>query len=163
MTLPSTPQRRNRRSLRLLLILILILVGWPLIRTRNFETKAVDQPLEIPYSTFIEQVEADNVTMIAVRGSRVEGFFRTFITWPPQDWPSAEVGRSPRSSVTFVTTLSSPDDPALIALLSQHNVIVMGTEEPPSPFLILLLNIGPLPVILLLVWVVYRMRRAREA
>src|SRR3954467_9277527 len=64
-----------------------------------------EAPVEVPYTLFKEQVEADNVEEISSRGDAVEGVFREPVTYPPEG-----ENRS-RTSTKFTTALPSFTDP----------------------------------------------------
>src|SRR5919107_3885799 len=66
-----------------------------------------EAPVEVPYTLFKEQVEADNVEEISSRGDAVEGTFEEPVSYPPE----GENGS--RTSTRFNTALPSFTGPAL--------------------------------------------------
>ena len=117
-----------------------------------------DQPVEVPYSFFVEQVEAGNVTQVTFQETVLRGRFRNTITWPPATSPEARITPS-QTSNQFTTTLLPVEDPELTRLLRENNVTVVSQINEPSPILIFLLNFGP--ILLLLGFFVWSARRAQ--
>src|SRR5512141_2198133 len=92
-------------------IFMLILLGaaWFISRVpsivSNMNTQA---PIEVPYSVFRSQIEADNVSSILMEGTQVSGNFKAQVTWPTPG--SAEAKQiSPATSDKF-TTIMPPID-----------------------------------------------------
>lgn len=117
-----------------------------------------DQPVEVPYSFFLEQVEAGQVSQVTFQDTSVQGRFRQAITWPPPTSAAARVTQ-PQTSSQFITTLLPIDDPTLPLALHENNVTVVAQINEPSPILIFLLNFGP--ILLLLGFFVWSARRAQ--
>ena len=69
-----------------------------------------EQPIEVPYSFFFEQVEAGRVSQVTLEDINVTGRFRSMVTWPP---PGTISSVQPRTSNWFTTTLLPVDDPQL--------------------------------------------------
>ena len=115
-----------------------------------------EQPIEIPYSFFYEQVEAGRVVQVTMEDINVTGRFRTMVTWPPSGTISSEPSRT---SNWFTTTLLPVDDPQLMAALRENNVVVRSRTSETSPILLFLLNFGP--ILLLLGFFIWSARRAQ--
>jgi len=131
----------------------------------------------LPYSAFLAQVRADNVTRIKISGSEISGTFAKSVIWPqptPQSTSAASTQPTPTSPVqpsptatpqpymAFVTTFpESIGDPSLMPLLASHNVVVDVTP-PPNPLLSALLADG-LPLLLLVVVMVWMGRQATQS
>jgi len=115
-----------------------------------------EQPVEVPYSFFFEQVEAGNVRQVTLEDINVTGQFHQPVTWPPRGTASALPARSAN---WFTTTLLPVDDPQLAAALRDNNVIIAARTSETSPILIFLLNFGP--ILLLLGFFVWSARRAQ--
>src|SRR5829696_2964870 len=65
-----------------------------------------EQPVEVPYTFFKEQVRAGNVESIYSKGDSVEGRFEKPVTYPPKGQQGSEAGSTePRTSETFTTAL----------------------------------------------------------
>ena len=141
-------------------LVLLGLLAWNLI---TFWPTA--QPgVAIPYSVFLEQVRADNVTQVKLVGDTISGEFARPIVWSPEtktaSVPAPTVtasatpkekpaGSAPRTYSKFQTVF--PDavgDPDLLPLLEAHQVVV-DVAPPPSPWFTTLLVEG-LPLLLLI-------------
>jgi len=100
----------------------------------------------IPYTTFIQQVNTDNVKDITAQSNSIQGDFKKPVTYGSASGTLFQTERP-----VFAT-----DD--LVALLEQHNVPIMAT--PPgsgSPLLTLLISFGP--ALLLIGGLLYLSRR----
>src|SRR5207245_3629561 len=104
--------------------------------------------LTIPYTTFIAQVNADNVKDISAQSNSIQGDFKKSVTYGSASAPLFQTERP-----VFATD-------NLETLLEQHNVPISAT--PPgtggSPLLNLLLSFGP--ALLLIGGFLYLSRRA---
>ncbi len=145
------------RSLSWLWILLaLALVGWNLWA---FLSPATSQgSVEIPYSTFLEQVEAGNVKSIEIKGNRISGLFRTPLS-------SSQDLAGPRESATrredFTTNLPEAiNDANLIPLLREKDVTIRVLPS-GTPWLLTLLSNG-VPIILLIGFLVWMSRQAPQ-
>jgi cell division protease FtsH len=123
--------------------------------------------VSIPYSAFLTEVRAGNVTSVLISGSEITGQLAKAIPWP-----EPTPGPTPTSSAQPVTAAASFDavhstfpettgDPALLPLLEEHNVEI-NFQPPPSPVWNVLLTIG-LPVLLLIGLMVWMGRRAAQS
>jgi cell division protease FtsH len=142
----------------------------------TFGSGSVEE-VKIPYTTFIEQVKAGNVTQVNIEGAEITGDFALAITWP-QSTPSATPIATPQATpasdsaataVPDATNTTQADrfntlfpaevgDPNLLALLEANNVIV-NTAPAPTPWFTILLTDG-LPILLLVLLFVYMGRNA---
>jgi cell division protease FtsH len=142
----------------------------------TFGSGSVEE-VKIPYTTFIEQVKAGNVTQVNIEGAEITGDFAQAITWP-QSTPSATPIATPQATpasdsaataVPDATNTTQADrfntlfpaevgDPNLLALLEANNVIV-NTAPAPTPWFTILLTDG-LPILLLVLLFVYMGRNA---
>jgi cell division protease FtsH len=102
----------------------------------------------VSYSTFVQQVEADNVRAVTITGYDVAGTFKSPI-------PAAD---RKRSIADFSTTMPEFGDPALLTLLGQHGVPVDVQPANTWGVVWILLGLaGPLILVLLLGrWVMTR-------
>jgi cell division protease FtsH len=115
----------------------------------------------LPYSTFLTQVNDNNVASVQISGSEISGKFSNPITWP-QPAAGSSQGNSTQASnqasgsssnpaqqyTQFSTTFPQIEgDASLIPTLDAHNVQVNVTP-PPNPIVTLLLSYG-LPLLLL--------------
>ena len=107
--------------------------------------------ITVPYTTFIEQVNADNVKGITAQANSIQGDFKKSVTSGSESGTSFQTERP-----TFATD-------NLDALLGQHNVPI--SAKPPgsggSPLLNLLLSFGP--ALLLIGGFLYLSRRMSSA
>jgi cell division protease FtsH len=97
------------------------------------------QRVEVSYTFFKQQVEADNVTEISSRADTIQGTFRQGAAYPPDDGDAAKTVQD------FSTTQPAFADPGLETLLTAHGVVINArpVDEPRNPLLTLLLSFGP--------------------
>lgn len=100
---------------------------------------AQTQRIELPYSTFKQQVEASNVARVSSQGDTIQGSFKTAITYTPEGGKEAQTGKD------FSTVLPTFAGRELEGLLDQHGVTVNATSiETPRPWwLTALISFGP--------------------
>jgi cell division protease FtsH len=105
----------------------------------------------VPYSTFITQLNADNVKDIDAKSNSIQGDFKKSVSY----------GGSSGTAFQTERPVFANDD--LDATLTQHNVTVSATApgSGQSPLLSLLLSFGP--AILLVGLIVWMSRRAAGA
>ncbi len=141
---------------------------------------------QIPYSTFLEQVRAGNVSEVLIAGPQISGAFAKPVLWPeppaagaPSQPGKAETAASPGSGTQaakndgkpqavpqkyaeFATVFpESVGDPGLMPLLESHHVKV-SAKVPSKPwFLTLLVDWGPM--LLLVVYFVWMGRQAMRS
>jgi cell division protease FtsH len=102
--------------------------------------------ITVPYTTFIQQVNADNVKGITAQGNSIQGDFKKSVTY------------GTASGAQFQTERPVFAQDNLLTLLQQHNAPVTAT--PPgagSPLLSLLISFGP--ALLLIGGLLYLSRR----
>jgi cell division protease FtsH len=102
--------------------------------------------LTVPYTTFIQQVNADNVKDVTAQGNSIQGDFKKSVTY------------GSASGTPFQTERPVFATDKLDSLLESHNVPITAT--PPgagSPLLTLLLSFGP--ALLLIGGLLYLSRR----
>src|SRR3989454_9057631 len=148
------PQARNPlRSGRFWITLgILLLIN--IFVTNVLLAPAQPTTITIPYNVFKQQVAADNVVSVTTTGDAITGVTKTAIK------------ESASSSVTathFITQRPSFADDQLEPLLEQHGVTINAKPENPPPPLweTLLLSFGP--TLLIVLAVLYVIRRAANA
>lgn len=124
----------------------------------------------LPYTTFLAQVRADNVSKVHIAGASITGVFVKPVQWPlpePQveSKPADEAGKpgssvsaekpqsaTPQENLTHFVNFQTAfpavvGDPKLMPLLEAHHVVVEASE--PSTNWLEGLLIGWLPLILL--------------
>lgn len=125
---------------------------------------------DIPYTAFLDQVQADNVAKINLTGDEISGTFVQPVIWPTQEskgTPATSPTSAPTPAPTpasynrFTTTFpEAVGDPALMGLLEAHGVEV-AVSRPPSPWFTTLLVDG-LPLLLLVAFFVWMGRRGMQ-
>ena len=140
------------RSLRLWVTLGLVLLANIFITNVLF-APAQPTTVTLSYDVFKQQVAEDNVVSVTTTGDAITGVTRR---------PVKEVGTG-TSATHFTTQRPSFADDTLEALLEQHNVIINAKPENPPPPLweTLLLSFGP--TLLIVIGVIYLVRRASAA
>jgi cell division protease FtsH len=111
----------------------------------------------VPYTFFIEQVDAGNVESITSTGDTIQGTFREPVTEPGAEEPGAP------TFTEFETERPTFADDDLFQRLVDHGVVVNAepADAPPPLWQQLLFGFGPT---LLLLWIFYRIfRRAGSA
>jgi cell division protease FtsH len=126
--------------------------------------------VSLPYSVFLTQVQAGNVTSVQISGSEITGQFAQPVTWPtptPAATPAtpattAQPASAPQKYSAFVTTFpETVGDASLMPLLESRNVVVNVTP-PPNPLISALLANG-LPLLLLVLVMVWLGRQATQS
>jgi cell division protease FtsH len=107
--------------------------------------------LDVPYTTFREQVQAGNVSEITSKGNQIQGTFKKSVTYPPSGG---------KTSTEFQTQRPAFADDGLFTLLQEKKVVVNAKplDTGPSLFWTVVLSFGP--TILLVALFVWLMRRA---
>ncbi|MFQ3535835.1 MAG: ATP-dependent zinc metalloprotease FtsH [Aggregatilineales bacterium] len=144
-------------------VVIALLVGFGILfltRIPAIVGDPIGNAIEVPYSTFRAQVEANNVLRVEMRSSQIVGRFRSEVPISGTD----SAGNVRRGNVLFFSTFLPPvEDRELLPKLVENGVVVVTTDPSPSAFLILLLNWGPLILIgLLLLWMFSRTRQQQS-
>ncbi len=146
-------------------ILMLGLLVWNIIA--YFPRSAPE--VQIPYTTFIDQVNAGNVTDIQISGTQITGDFASPFLWPvttpvPTSSATPSSAQSTPASYARFTTLF-PDtvgDASLLPLLEQKKITV-NVVPAATPWFTILLTDG-LPLLLLVlvfVWMGRQMTRGQ--
>src|SRR5918995_661119 len=151
-TNPSDEQRRatgpeEKRSMpparSWLWFALILLANFLLVR---FLFPGPEAPVEVPYTSFKEEVRAGNVEAIYSQGDTVEGRFEEPVTYPPKGEGGSEPGSTAsRTSETFTTVLPSFVDPGLEELLIDNGVEISAEpiQEGGSWWSTLLFAFGP--------------------
>jgi len=125
-----------RRWWQILLLPALLVLNYVVI-----QQLAPGQPrrVEVSYTFFKQQVEADNVVEISTRADTVQGTFKQTVIYQPN--PAAAATRA----ADFSTVVPSFADPGLESLLNEHGGVINARpiDEPRNPLLTLLLGFGP--------------------
>ncbi|HTY54763.1 MAG TPA: ATP-dependent zinc metalloprotease FtsH [Candidatus Binataceae bacterium] len=130
--------------------------------------------VEIPYSTFLSEIRANNISKVHIVGDSITGFFIKAFLWPqpetstgeraetksetapankPAPAASASATAPPVSYTTFRTTYPSVvGDRELMPLLESHHVAVDVSSSSTPWFLELLANWFPLILLIIFFW-----------
>ncbi|MGH2368163.1 MAG: ATP-dependent metallopeptidase FtsH/Yme1/Tma family protein, partial [Chloroflexota bacterium] len=139
------------------LLIGLLVVNW-LITPYLLPEPAIER-IAVPYTTFVEQVEAGNVPEITSRGDLVQGAFKQPVTYPPS-------GENSKTASHFETRLPAfVDTQRLESLLVQNGVVI--SARPPeagrSAWLSILISFGPALLFFgLLMWMSARAQQAQR-
>jgi cell division protease FtsH len=163
---PDLPSQKPPQ-MRLSPIWWIILIGLMIWNAVTYLRSAPEQ-VQIPYTTFIDQVQSGKVTSVVIQGNQITGVLSTPLIWPqitPGATPAAGQAQAKSQSYKDFTTLfpSEVGDPTLIGLLEQKAVQVQ-VENPSSPWFTILLTDG-LPLLLLfvvMVWISRRMMQSQQ-
>ncbi|HXX48157.1 MAG TPA: ATP-dependent zinc metalloprotease FtsH [Myxococcota bacterium] len=140
---PNTPEPTPRIS-PLSWLFLLALLGW---NVWAFVVRPGAQ-LELPYSEFLAQVRAGNVTKVHIVGDAIDGAFAKPIAWPrPEPGAEKPTAAPPAQSAFHTTFPSSLGDSGLVPLLEAHQVTI-DVESPAAPWLGLVLT-SVLPILLM--------------
>ncbi len=130
--------------------------------------------VEIPYSAFLDQVRADNITNVTFHNvQRIDGAFKQPTIWPPTNTaataprpdagpaaPAPQPRETPLPASLFTTLMPVQGDGRLLPLLQEHQVTVMAEDMTTGSWLVqLLLNAAP---ILLFVGLLFLMGRQAQ-
>lgn len=147
-------------NIRILLFLLAALMLWNL-----FTFRPAAPSLELPYSTFVGEVDSGNVSEVTIVGQQVRG---TFVqpTAPPEESDVESnfpfVG-TPTTFDRFTTTIPRIGDDQLIPLLQAEGVKISAEEQSPSVLLNILLAFGPaLLIVLLIVFMMRQQMRGQQ-
>jgi cell division protease FtsH len=141
-------------------VLWIALLGWTFLRLPSMMGDGSgDQPVQVSYSYFKDQIVAGNVSQVTFQETQARGSFTESVVYPPDGSPLLAQGTEQRSSNRFVTTLLPFDDPELARLLADNSVVVTSQFSEPSPILLFLLNFGP--ILLLLGFFLWSARRTQ--
>ncbi|MGE5251148.1 MAG: ATP-dependent zinc metalloprotease FtsH [Bacteroidota bacterium] len=161
----ESPEGQGPPQPRLSRLWWIVLIGLMVWNAITYFKPAAPQA-EIPYSTFIDQVKAGNVSTVTITGNQITGQFMNSFTWPevtpgatPTDGSQAN---APQSYSQFFTLFpDSVGDPSLLALLEQKNIGIQ-VESTSTPWFITLLTDG-LPLLLLFLAIGWMGRQAMKS
>jgi cell division protease FtsH len=143
---------------RSLIIIGVILLGWYLFQyffTQNSSTNTANV-VEIPYSTFYQQVQAHNVKDVTFQGQDANGdFYKPVTVTDPSSGTS-------KSGTSFHFTQLPNGDPNLTTLLNSNHVTYKAIPQADNNALISIL-INFLPIILIFGVILFIARRATQS
>jgi cell division protease FtsH len=157
----ETQQPKSRISWWWWLLMLAILIWniWAFLPTGQ-------QQVSLPYTSFLDQVRAGNVSSVEIRGDSITGQLINPITWPqatpgPTPTVSAQPTPTPSKYSAFETIFpQAVGDATLLPLLESHQVQVK-TAAAPTPWFTILLTDG-LPILLLVGLMLYMGRQATQ-
>jgi cell division protease FtsH len=142
---------------RSVLIVVVVLVAWYLFQFFTASNNNTNNPnaIEVPYSTFYQQVQNNNVESVTFQGQDASGTFKAPVT-------VSDANGGTKSSKQFHFTQLPNGDPRLTQLLVDHNVKFQAKPVNDNN---LLLNIvfNFLPWILVFVVFILIARRATQS
>jgi cell division protease FtsH len=159
MTEMEQPRLRVSRWWWLLMLALLVWNVWAFWPSHQPQ-------VSLPYTAFLEQVRAGNVSSVLISGDEISGQLAQAITWPqPTPGPTPTVAASPvpapATYSAFQTTFpETVGDATLLPLLEGHHVEV-NVEPPASPWFTILLTDG-LPILLLVGLMLWMGRQAAQ-
>src|SRR5207247_14090 len=117
-----------RRWWRFLLFPALLLTNFLLIQ---LVTPGQPQRVEVSYTFFKQQVEADNVAQISTRADTIQGGFRQAVPYQPDPAVPA------KTAGDFSTVIPAFADPGLESLLAAHGGVINARplDQPANPFI----------------------------
>src|SRR5579859_6126803 len=136
MRVPALPQRPVQRWSRWLLFPVLLVLNYLLI---TVVLPKAPERVEVSYTFFKQQVEADNVVEISTRTDTIQGTFKKPVAYQPNaDTPV-------RTAADFSTVIPAFADPGLESLLDAHGGLINARpiDEVRNPLLTVLLSFGP--------------------
>ncbi|HWV57494.1 MAG TPA: ATP-dependent zinc metalloprotease FtsH [Longimicrobiales bacterium] len=152
----DSPTRRVPPLRNLLIIVAVLLIYYVVVRLL---VPGVEYTT-VPYTLFREQVTRGNVEAIYSRGERINGRFRTPVTYPAQ--PDTATGAQPQPVTDFSTTLPAFVDPGLESLLIENGVEIRADplQQGGNPIITMLLWFAPALLIFgFWMWVLRRMAK----
>jgi cell division protease FtsH len=141
---------------RSLIVVVVVLLGWGIFQffTQSSSSSSTSGVVEVPYSTFYQQVQQNNVKDVVFSGQDANGDFYNAITVPGSN--------NGDPSTKFHFTQLPNGDPTLIPLLNQHHVSYQAKLEGDNSFwLNLLINL--LPWVLIIGVFIFIARRATQS
>ena len=144
---------------------LIFLIAWNVGLFKGGQPSEVD----VPYSTFVAQVQAGNVERVKIVGSEISGVFGQGISVPESESTVASAASDVPQSASaanalytdFRTTFpEAVGDPELMSLLEAQRVVV-DVAASPSPWFTILVANG-LPLVLLVGMMVWMGRRAAQ-
>ncbi len=152
------PPGRSTMSLlmRSLVIIGVVLLGWYLFQFffNSGSSSSSPNTIEIPYSTFLNQVQAGNVKDVTFQGPDVNGDLKTSQT-------VIDVTGAKKTGTAFHFTQLTNADPNLITLLNKYNVTYAAKPASDNGLLVTILT-TVVPWLILLLLFFFIIRRATQ-
>lgn len=123
-----------------------------------FAREAVDGGVPVSYSRFKEELAADNIKKITIKGNSISGEFRKKVTLTD----SAPGQPATREAARFTTIKPAIEDPSLMADLQARKVDVTAVTTETSPLVSGLLYLLPWILIIGVWWLAMRGMRGQS-
>jgi cell division protease FtsH len=143
--------------IRSIVIVVIVLIAWYLFQFFTSSSSSASNPnaVEVPYSTFYQQVEAGNVEKVTFQGQDAYGTFKSAIT-------VTDPNGTGKTSTQFHFTQLPTGDPQLTALLIKNNVSFQAKPVNDNNILLgIVFNL--LPWVLVFVVFYFVARRATQS
>jgi cell division protease FtsH len=142
-------------------VFLAVLIAWNAL---TFFVPRGPPTINLPYSTFLDQVKAGNVASVTISGYQVDGTLKNAIPVPdatpvPSSTPGATT--QPPASTSFSTTLPQLDDPTFLPLLTSKGVKVTAVDTSGGSWVLTLLS-SALPIVLLIGLMLYLGRQMSQ-
>ncbi|NTW97896.1 MAG: ATP-dependent zinc metalloprotease FtsH [Oscillochloris sp.] len=131
-------------GMRWLMVLLGLTLAWNI-----FALRPTTASISLPYSAFLDQVQAGNVTTVELNDQQVRGSFAE----PVEATAGATVsggtlfGATPTEANQFTSTIPAVGDKDLLPLLREQKVEIVASTQNPSIFWNILLSFGPVLII----------------
>ncbi|HEX6481041.1 MAG TPA: ATP-dependent zinc metalloprotease FtsH [Ktedonobacteraceae bacterium] len=136
---------------RTLIVVGVLLLGWYLFQYFFSSGSSSSNPntIEIPYSTFYQQVEAGNVKDVTFQGQDANGDLRTPVT-------ITDNSGAQKTGTAFHFTQVPNGDPNLITLLNKYHVNYKAVPPPDNNLLITILSFLPWIIVFAVFFFIFR-------
>ncbi len=141
---------------RSVIIIAIVLLGWYLFTYFFNPAGSSSSPnaIEIPYSTFQQQLSAGNVKDVTFQGQDVNGDFKTAVK-------ITDVNGNTRTGTAFHFTQLANSDPNLVGQLNQQGVVYSAKPAADNSILLTIL-INVVPWLILIILFLFIIRRATQ-
>ncbi|MBI1281256.1 MAG: hypothetical protein GC179_24225 [Anaerolineaceae bacterium] len=140
----------------------LALIIWAFARVQDMVGTATgNNPVAVPYSFFRDEVANGNVESVVFQNDQIVGLFANPIRYPMEGSPELRQGTLQGTYNYFVTILPPIPDNGLMELLVSKGVSVTSKSTTVSPIIYVLVNFGPL--VLIVIIIVWLMRRKNQS
>lgn len=155
---PAGTPRRTPFSSFWLILAGLFILNYLIV---TFLFPASTAPTEIPYTTFLQQIEAGNVAQVATEADMIQGILKEPITLTPFEETTTAAETEPVTLTQFTTVTPAFANTVLEQLLVEQGVEIDATSivVPRNAFLTFLLSFGPAVLLIgMFVWLSRRMQ-----
>ncbi len=147
--------------IRSALFVLVVLLGWYLFQFFTQDGTSNQNTVEVPYSTFYQQVQNGNVKNVVFQGQDVTGDFNNAVTVTDSNNGTAKTSTHFHFTQIQLPNGSGTGDPRLIPLLDQYHVPFQAKPAADNNFFLnLLFNV--LPWVLLIGAFFFIFRRASQ-